>query len=1005
MNFTPQQNLAITSEGKNIIVSAGAGSGKTAVLTARVIRKLNDGVDIDRLLVLTFTNEAAREMKNRIREAIIKNNLTKQLSLLDSAYITTFDSFALSFVKKYHYLLNIPKDISIVDSGLIKIYIHKLIDKVFDLRYGDSKFDKMIDQYCLKDDKLLKEFIYNIYDNFSLLIDPDEHIDGYIDKYYNEEFINSLIKNYEDIIKKKIIELENLYQRLISYAPDSLISKLDSYFSPLFNGNSYQEYRLFLTMPSVQFRGISEDGSVIKDSIKELIKEITLLLRYDSCTDIYNKYLLSRDNTEVIIDIVRDVNDKLWQYKLENKVFEFNDISRMAIRIVRDNKDIAKEVKEYFNEIMVDEYQDTSSLQEEFIKYISNNNVYMVGDIKQSIYRFRNANPYIFKTKYDLYSNTSEGIKIDLVENFRSREEVLHNINEIFNLVMDDTLGSADYLTSHNMVFGNTNYTYENAGYNYQLEVFNYQYDRGDKNSREEKELFIVAKDIKDKIDNKYQVFDKKTNKLRDIKYSDICIITDRNRHLALYRKILEFNEIPSLIYMNEKLSSDKVFLVIKNLIALVYYVKNKEYNSEFKYVFTSVARSFLFEYSDDEIYQIHENNSFYSDQIFLKCLNIDIELPIFDIINNIIFEFNVYDKLTKLPSINNNIVIINSIVNVASNLSYQGYSLLDFSEYLSSTLEYDIPIEYKINQLGSNAVKIMNIHKSKGLEFSICYFVGMANKFSFDDISGNYLVSNKYGIILPEICDGKLTDSFVKTLYANDFYFEEVSEKIRLFYVALTRTREKMIIVASIDTDTNNDYNSLVPDYVRIKYRSFLDILNSLTPVRKYLVGTSAKVDDDYKNVRIKDIDVISNTVIKNHELKIDYNIVNDNHYSKNTKLIDSDMARKLEYGTDIHKTMEYTNNNKLFSKLPKNYLNIYHEFEFIDTINNNNYHGIIDLMVEYDTIIYIIDYKLKDISDLEYKKQLSGYANYIKKITNKEIKTFLYSIMDDELREVTNE
>ena len=162
MNFTPEQLKAINTEGTNIIVSAGAGSGKTAVLTERVLRKLKSGIDINNLLILTFTNEAASEMKNRIRDKIIKNNLLEQLTKLESSYITTFDSYALSLVKKYHYLLNIKKDVKIIDSSIITIYKNKLLDSIFEMHYGIDNFNKLINDFCNKDDYLIKSFILGL---------------------------------------------------------------------------------------------------------------------------------------------------------------------------------------------------------------------------------------------------------------------------------------------------------------------------------------------------------------------------------------------------------------------------------------------------------------------------------------------------------------------------------------------------------------------------------------------------------------------------------------------------------------------------------------------------------------------------------------------------------------------------------------------------------------------------------------------------------------------------
>ena len=437
MAWTNEQLDAINKDGTNIIVSAGAGSGKTAVLTERVIRKLKQGVDVDRLLVLTFTNEAANEMKSRIRDAIIKNGLTEQLGLLDSSYITTFDSYALSIVKKYHYLLNVSNNVSIVDSNIVLIYKHKTIDEIFEKMYGNLIFNKLVDDFCLKDDIVLKQYIINLSDKIDLLIDKNEYLDNYLNKFYNDNYIDTLIDKYVMLIKNKISELTNLNNKFQDYISFNLSNKLNDWFKPLFNGNSYDDYVLFLGMDNVRFTGVSEDGKKIKDSIKTKIDEIKQLLRFNDVKEIKEGIFNTYDYAKIIIEIIRELDMCVLDYKNKYDIYEFNDIAHMAIEVVKNNDDVREELKNYFNEIMVDEYQDTSSIQEEFIGLISNNNVYMVGDIKQSIYRFRNANPYIFQNKYDSYSNLDGGIKIDLLKNFRSRSETLFNINEIFNLIMD----------------------------------------------------------------------------------------------------------------------------------------------------------------------------------------------------------------------------------------------------------------------------------------------------------------------------------------------------------------------------------------------------------------------------------------------------------------------------------------------------------------------------------------------------------------------------------------
>ena len=1012
MANTKEQQLAIDMDGTNIIVSAGAGSGKTAVLTQRVIRKIMDGVDVDRLLVLTFTNEAASEMKSRIRDAIIKNNLDKQLGLLDAAYITTFDSFALSLVKKYAYTLNIDKNIGIVDSNIITIYKYKILDEIMDSKYGEEKFDKLIGDFCLKDDEGLKKKIIELANKMDLAIDRDKFIEEYDTKYLNDKFIEERIQEYLRIIRNKIQEINDTYREFMSYIDDALIDKLDNYFKPLFQGKTYDEYLLFMTMGTIRYTGVSEDGKELRDKLKNLISDIKHLLRFDGIEEIESSIKDTYDYIRVILDIIRELAGRVDEYKDQNGVYEFNDIAHMAIKIVRDNLDIRKEVQEYFNEIMVDEYQDTSSIQEEFVSLISNNNVYMVGDVKQSIYRFRNANPYIFQEKYNRYSQNNGGVKIDLLKNFRSRSETLFNINEIFNLIMDDEIGNAEYLKEHNMIYGNTAYDNEDTKVNNYLEIYNYDNESDLAYTDYEKELFIVGEDINKKIKDKYQVFDKKTGKLRDIRYSDICIITDRNKYLDKYKKILEYEGIPSVIYMDQVLTNDKVILILKNLISLVDYVSRGVYDDRFRYMFTSVARSFIFEYSDDKIYQLINNKQIKQDKIIEECKKINVDKPLVEVVNDIIREFKIYDKLTNLYNIQEDLVRISNLIDIASNLSNLNYGIGEFVKYLDEVNEKGLLVKYSVNTGGQDAVKIMNIHKSKGLEFSLCYFTGMANKFTIKELNERILFNDKLGIILPFVKENDLKDTILKDIYKDDFYKEEVSEKIRLFYVALTRCREKMIIVGSFNKNSNNKYDKLVPVIDRIKYRSFLDILNSISVIDKYMVDKKAHYTHSYDDVRTKDLaNFKCDIVLNKREIDVEYNTVDNLHFSKETnKLVSFEQAKAMDYGTKIHERLEYADFEqeddnivkKIFKYIEKDYQKIYREFEFTDTKEGNLYHGIIDLMLEYNDYINIIDYKLKNVNDEKYNVQLKGYKDYIEKISNKKVNIYLYSIMDDVVKKL---
>ena len=1013
MAFTKEQQLAIKQDGSNIIVSAGAGSGKTAVLTERVIRKLKQGIDVNRLLVLTFTNEAANEMKNRIREKIIENNLDEQLSLLDSSYITTFDSYALSLVKKYNYLLNVSDDLSIVDESIIRIYKNNVLDDIFESMYGRPSFDKLITDFSLKDDRNIKDFVLEVSNKLDLLVDKEGYINNYAINICNDEFIHNNIDSYNKLIHNKINELRILYDDFISYIGDDLISKLDEWFKPLFNGYKYEDFLPFLTINTPRFTGVEENGLVLKDRIKEKVTEIKALLRFKDTDEIIEGIKKTYDYVNVILDIVKKLDAKVMAYKDKYNVYEFNDIALMAIKIVKDNIEVRNELKEYFNEIMVDEYQDTSDIQETFLSYIGNNNIYMVGDIKQSIYRFRNANPYIFQDKYNKYNRHDGGIKIDLIKNFRSRKEVLNNINDIFNLIMDEEIGNANYLKEHNMVYGNIDYDNEDNKVDNNLEIYNYNMDDDDKYSKKEKELFIISDDILDKIRNKYQVFDKKTKKLRDLKYSDICIITDRNKHLEMYKKILEYHNIPSIIYMDSILTNDMVVLVFKNLIDLVWHVVNNIFDDKFRYVFTSVARSNLFCYSDNQIYHILNEKNYKDNEIIKLANEIDIDNPIQEIINDIIDKFNVYERLLILPNIYENMIKISNLIDIISNLSMLGYTIPDMISYIDDTINMNIPIKYSSPISSSDAVKIMNIHKSKGLEFSLCYYTGMHNRFTISEVKSKCLINKKYGIIMPYMKDDMLEDTIFRDLYINDYYIEEISEKIRLFYVALTRCREKMIIVTSLDND-NKGYNHLVPLLDRMKYRSFLDILNSID-ISKYVVDKDIECTKKYLEINLKEIvKKNSDIVIEKKSISPLYHKLSNRHYSKEQiSVIDTNKIKDMDYGIKMHEMLEFSNFNNpdneyvtnLLKLIPSNYINTYHEYEFSYIFDENKYHGIIDLMVEYDDMIYIIDYKLKSISDKEYYLQLNGYREYIESITNKKIKLYLYSLIDNRLEEVSYE
>ena len=1036
--WTKEQEEAIYTSGKNIIVSAGAGSGKTAVLSERVLHKIEEGTHVNELLILTFTRAAADEMKDRIRKKIGKiPEFKDELTLLSSAYITTFDSFALSVVKKYHYLLNISSNIAITDESIVKLEQKKILDNIFEEFYKEKNesFIKLIKKYCIKNDKLLKSNILSLCNKISDYIDRDEFIDNVINNFYEEDNVNKLLTKYKKFIndKKKAIMLE--LDNMNMYFDYDYCMSLQNSCLGILNAD-IDELHLYesIKLPSAP-RGSEEEAKEAKANLKKLVDDLVSYGNYGTLEDIKNDILSSKETVITILEIIKRYLSEVEKYKKENNIYTFSDISRLSIKILKENESVRDELKDSFKEIMIDEYQDTNDVQETFIGMISNNNVYMVGDIKQSIYRFRGSNPEIFKEKYSNYSKDIGGYKIDLIKNFRSRSEVLDNINKIFCLIMDYNLGSAEYSLSHQMVYGNTAYDTEKVdGFNYNFRVLEYLNKQKESGFSDiEVEIFTIAKDIKNKLDNNFQVFDKEDGKLRNATYNDFVIILDRSKYFDDFKKIFEYFDIPLIILKDGKLNSTTDILLIKNLVDFIIKIKEDVYDIDFKYDFISIARSFLYEYSDEYIFDIVTNNKIKETTIYNDLSTLSDKLNSYTsslLFNDILDVTNFYNKLNKVGDYEEVNVRLKTINSLSSSLSSLGLSIMDFRDYLTDIIENDEDIKYATYTKEGNSVKILTIHKSKGLEYPICYFADLDHEFNTSELKDKFIVDKKYGLIVPSNLE-EIDNSLLKEMYKYDFNREEVSEKIRLFYVALTRAREQMIIVLpDKETRTLEKNNDGVIEEIR--RLSFNKLSSFIYGIKNYLYSYFEQIDIEKlgltKNYLYpkKIVQETLNNIKDNinvEEINIVNEVVEEKHFSKETnKIITKEENDLMKFGTKVHEIFELLDfrnidlslvDNKFIRNKVEKFLsndllknisnaNIYKEYEFIYNKDNNEYHGIIDLMLEYDNHIDIIDYKLKSITDENYIKQLNGYKEYIEKISNKNVSTYLYSILDEKVLQI---
>ena len=583
MEWTKEQKQAISRNKSNILVAAAAGSGKTAVLVERIINKiLNEKIDIDKLLVVTFTNAAASEMRERILNAIYKKideseneeeiqNLQKQVVLLNKASICTIDSFCLDVVRNNFFEIDISPNFRIADTAEIELLKQEVLDELFEEKYEEKNedFQKLIKTYTsYRDDTPLKDLILKIYSYISSSPYPKKWLDDAIERFNikdeNLDFTKTvwgelLIQEIKEELQDDIAILEAQAKRLSVESDLVLFQKtiendvieLKRLFENLDNWN--KAYSIansvdFITWPRNKVDSLEKENTKnIRDQVKKKFKakvdKIFVSSSEEAIQDIQEMYntLLKLKN------IIFEFDELFTKKKKDKNIVDFSDVEHYALQILvrekedgtHERADVAQKYMKQFEEIAIDEYQDSNLVQEYILSSVSRgNNIFMVGDVKQSIYKFRQARPELFLEKYKSYSleNANErGLKIQLFKNFRSRENILDFTNEIFKNIMSESLGEIEYNEEE---FLNLGASWEQKEIKNEIDIIDLkeqEKDYDEENSEEEEiqenledieiEAKFVAKKIKELIDSKYQIYDLKAQKYRDIKYRDIAIL------------------------------------------------------------------------------------------------------------------------------------------------------------------------------------------------------------------------------------------------------------------------------------------------------------------------------------------------------------------------------------------------------------------------------------------------------------------------------------------------
>ena len=584
MNWTPEQSQAIYKKDSNILVAAAAGSGKTAVLVERIINKIiKEKINIDRLLVVTFTNAAASEMRERILKSIYQiidseepqdeetiNHLQRQITLLNKANICTIDSFCLDVIKNNFFEIEISPNFRIADTAEIDLLKQEVLEKLFEEKYEnhDQDFEKLVKTYTsYRDDTPLKDMILRIYTYIESNPFPLKWLKEQVEKFnikdIKQDFSNTewgkiLLQNIkeelEDCIKKLKAEEKRLsveseleqYERVIS----SDIQQLEMVYGNLESWD--KAYNLINNVEFLKWPVSRKITNPEKDRAKAIRDKVTKDFKakrtkvFTANSEIANEDLIEMyEVLSKLEKLIVDFDKEFSKNKKDRNIVDFSDVEHLALKILVKEEnlpsEIAKKYQEKFVEIAIDEYQDSNLVQEYILTSISNGkNIFMVGDVKQSIYKFRQAMPDLFLSKYSNYSENEaneKGLKIKLFKNFRSRKNVLDFTNLIFENIMGEKIGEIDYTEEEYLNLG-ANYVESKEDLVSEIDILDVTEDDDDENREDveitentqdelleeiekvediELEAKFVAQKIKELIDSKFQVYDNKKGESRDI--------------------------------------------------------------------------------------------------------------------------------------------------------------------------------------------------------------------------------------------------------------------------------------------------------------------------------------------------------------------------------------------------------------------------------------------------------------------------------------------------------
>lgn len=945
--WTEEQLKAIETRRCNLLIAAAAGSGKTAVLVERIIRIITNEespVDIDRLLVVTFTSAAASEMRERIASAITKalekspnsKNLQKQLTLLSRANITTMHSFCLDVIKNNFHIIDLDPAFRILDETEGMLLRSEVLEELFEDKYenDDKEFLDLVEAYSdSKSDDKLKDIVLDLY-KFSMsgpwpqrwLRDKSEEFNiGTIEDLdkssWMKVFIENLVIELQGLIsmEEKALELceetSGLEPYIDTFRDD--ITMLQMIYEHLGAGVVEIYNRLssasFSKLKTVRKANVSDENvqsrvKAIRDDVKKKINKLRDEIFSMTPDEMLHSVKSSYPYMKTLSNLVIEFQDKFSNAKKERGALDFNDLEHLCLKILTsENSGVADNFKEYFDEVLVDEYQDSNAVQEAIIdlvsrKYSDDPNVFMVGDVKQSIYRFRQAKPELFLEKYNTYSKEQgKNVKIQLYKNFRSRDEVIKGVNYIFKEIMSRVVGELEYTDEEALNLGASYKDAEDDNYvvggKIELNIL-------DKSTEVEEEILIeeeedlgainleariVANRIKELLSNKdgkvFKVLDKVTGEYRPVTYKDIVILLRATKNWSeVFLDELGAEGIP--VYADTG-SGYFESIEIRTIMSLLKVIDNPMQDIPL----IAVLRSPIMSFSAEDLTNIRlvdKDKYFYENIISISNEEFDCEKELIEKCNIFLERLNVWRKKSIYTPIDEFIWYLytdtayygyvgampNGVLRQANlrilfqrakqyeQTSFKG--LFNFINFINKLRKSSGDMgSAKVLGENEDVVRIMSIHKSKGLEFPVVFVCGSGKQFNLMDLNNNILYHEELGFG-PELVDLDKRVSYPtlpKEAIKQRIRLETLSEEVRILYVAFTRAKEKLIITGAVNglekwiTKCCNaaalDRNIILPSEV-LKGKSYLDWIGMA--ICKHRDGESLRELVGANDISIKD-------------------------------------------------------------------------------------------------------------------------------------------------------